>query len=204
MAKPIEGIPGNSGHIHLSLTDLNGTNLFARGERDPSAPFPDVEYLSNLGRYFLAGVLDALPDIMPLLAPNINSYKRMVENYWAPIRVSWGFEDRLSSVRLVAPPTCKPKSTRLEVRVPGADLHPHYALSGLFRAGLRGVDKGMQVKLPPGEQGELLPNSLGEAVGRFERPGSVAREIMGDAFVDAFTISRRHELRVWREAVTDW
>ncbi|KAH7137487.1 hypothetical protein B0J13DRAFT_609512 [Dactylonectria estremocensis] len=210
MAKPIEGLPGNSGHIHVSLTDLEGKNLFARETPDADAPWSDITYLSDTGRSFLAGLIEALPDIMPLLAPNINSYKRLIDNYWAPVTVSWGLEDRLSSLRLVSQPTCKPSATRFEIRIPGADLHPHYALSAIFRAGWRGVQQKIAINLAPAAQqadrhkAERLPNTLLKALERFEAKGSVAREIMGDEFVDAFAVSRHHELRVWREAVTDW
>lgn len=177
---------------------------------DTDAPWPDVAHLSDVGRSFLAGLIGALPEIMPLLVPNINSYKRLVESYWAPVTLSWGFEDRLSSVRLIAAPACKPSATQFEVRIPGADLHPHYALAAIFRAGWRGVQKKLAITLPPtahrpeGDRPELLPNSLDKAMGRFEAKNSIAREIMGDEFVDAYALSRYHELRVWREAVTDW
>lgn len=203
MAKPIEGLPGNSGHIHISLTSLDGdSNLFARSSPDPNPPYPDVASLSDTGRYFLAGLLDALPNLMPLLAPNINSYKRLVENYWAPVSLSWGLEDRMSSIRIIT--GAKPSATRFEIRIPGADLHPHYALAAIFRAGLRGMKKEMSITVPPQNHECRLPNTLAAALGRFEAKGSVAREVMGDEFVDAFAASRHHELKVWRESVTEW
>ncbi|KAM0075321.1 hypothetical protein ACKRZS_012619 [Fusarium odoratissimum] len=210
MAKPIQGLPGNSGHIHVSLTTKEGQNVFVRETPDADPRWPDMAYLSDTGRHFLAGIISALPDIMPLLAPNVNSYKRLVENYWAPVSVSWGFEDRLASIRLVAPPSCKPSATRFEIRVPGADIHPHYALSAIFYAGLRGIKNRMQITIPPESArpketpAERLPNTLEAALGRFGAKDSVARQILGDEFVDFFTVSRRHELRQWREAVTDW
>ncbi|GME26373.1 hypothetical protein ASPZODRAFT_148100 [Neofusicoccum parvum] len=139
MAKPSEHLPGNSGHIHLSFSDGEGNNLFARDDLDQSASWPDIQGISDLGRYFLAGLLEALPDIMPLLAPTINSYKRLVPNYWAPTHVSWGLENRMASIRLVAPPVCSASNTRFEIRIAGADLHPHYALAALIAAGWRGV-----------------------------------------------------------------
>ncbi|TPX12994.1 uncharacterized protein E0L32_006639 [Thyridium curvatum] len=211
LAKPMQGLPGNSGHIHVSLTDLDGTNAFARpGTPDTNAPWPDVAQVSDAGQHFLAGVLTALPDIMPMLAPNVNSYKRLIENYWAPVDISWGLEDRLSSVRLIAPPVCKPSATRFEIRIPGADLHPHYALIALVAAGLWGIQQRLSIPVPPSksrpksDKPELLPNTLDRAVDRFRASGSVARKILGDDFVDFFALTREHELRVWREAVTDW
>lgn len=213
MAKPIQGQPGSSGHIHISLSSLDGKNLFARDSPDPDAPWPDAAGLSDLGRHFLAGVLDALPDIMPLFAPTINSYKRLVENYWAPVNISWGLEDRTASIRVIAPPVCKPDGTRFEVRIPGADLHPHYALSAILAAGWRGVEKKMQIRVPPlssmvttadMSRPARLPNTLEEAVKRFGASDSLAREILEEQFVDFFVATREHELRVWREAVTDW
>ncbi|KAL1867530.1 hypothetical protein VTK73DRAFT_4133 [Phialemonium thermophilum] len=211
MAKPLQGLPGNSGHVHVSLEDAHGRNLFARDQPDPNAPWADVACLSDLGRHFLAGLLDALPDLMPLLAPTVNSYKRLVENYWAPVDLSWGLEHRLSSIRLIAPPVAKPSATRFEVRVPGADLHPHYALFAIVAAGWRGVERQLEIRVPPsatraktGEPAALLPNTLDRAVERFRAPGSVAREVLGDDFVDFYAATREHELRVWREAVTDW
>ncbi|KAJ5594634.1 Glutamine synthetase beta-Grasp [Penicillium hispanicum] len=211
MAKPMHGLPGSSGHIHVSLADSNGNNLFARDTPDPNAPWSDIEYLSDMGRQFLAGLLDALPDIMPLFAPTVNSYKRLVENYWAPVYISWGLEDRIASIRLITPPVCKPGATRFEVRIPGADLHPHFALSVILAAGWRGVQKNLEIPVPPmsaRKQGdprpELLPNTLDKALERFSAPGSIAREILDGEFVDFFTATRQHELGLWREAVTDW
>lgn len=210
MAKPIQGLPGNSGHIHVSLTDLDGKNAFVRDSPDLDAPWSDLVHLSDTGQYFLAGVLNALPDIMPLFAPNVNSYKRLIENYWAPISVSWGFEDRLACIRLVAPPICKPSATRFEIRVPGADIHPHYALNAIFQAGWRGIEERMALDIPPEafradlDPAERLPRTLQCALERFSAKGSVARQIFGDEFVDHFAISRRHELKQWDEAVTDW
>lgn len=209
MAKPVFGLPGNSGHIHISLTSPSGDNLFARTSPDTSATYPDLAHLSDLGRHFLAGLLQALPSIMPAFAPTINSYKRLVENFWAPVHVSWGLEDRTSSIRLIAPPVSSPAATRFEARIPGADLHPHYAMAAILGAGLRGIRKKLPLTVPPTrfrkmEELEFLPNTLDEAVRRFKAPSSVAREIFGDEFVDFYAATREHELRVFREAVTDW
>lgn len=117
----------------------------------------------------------------------------------------------MASIRLITPPVCKPGATRFEVRIPGADLHPHYALAVILAAGWRGVQKKLEIKVPPvsamkkdNTRPELLPNTLEEALKRFNAADSVAREILDGEFVDFFTATREHELRVWREAVTDW
>lgn len=110
---------------------------------------------------------------MPLLAPNINSYKRLLENYWAPVHLSWGFEGRLSSIRVVAPPIYTQSATRLEIHIPGADLDPHYSLAATLAAGWRGVEKETVISIPPSSaksnpcEPELLPNTLEEALKRF-------------------------------------
>jgi glutamine synthetase len=215
MAKPREGLPGNSGHMHCSVISLeSGKNLLAREAPDPNPPFSDLAHLSDLGRHFLAGLIDGLPDIMPIVAPTINSYKRLVENFWAPVTVSWGLEHRAASIRLIAPPTASAKSTRFEVRVCGADANPHLVLAAILALGWRGVEKKLDITLPPLGKGEdvggesdkglRLAKSLKEATARFMAKGSVAREVFGDEFVEHFGGTREHEIRLWDEAVTDW
>jgi glutamine synthetase len=114
MAKPYPHLPGCSGHIHVSLKGIDGLNAFR-----------DTDNKTQMGpvmAHALAGLLEALPSMMAILAPNINSYKRLVENYWAPITVSYGFENRIAAIRIISPPICDPSATRLEIRVPGADV----------------------------------------------------------------------------------
>lgn len=151
---------------------------------------------------------------MPMLAPNINSYKRLVENFWAPVTVSWGLEHRAASIRIVAPPTSKPGATRIEVRVPGADINPSYALAAILALGWRGVEKKLEINHPPlqaglnireiSNSGTRLAKSLREATEIFMRPGSVAREVFGNDFVEHYGGTRENECQLWDEAVTDW
>ncbi|KAM7188403.1 glutamine synthetase [Rhypophila sp. PSN 637] len=214
MAKPKQGLPGNSGHMHVSLVDATGKNLFARESPDENPPYADVAHLSDLGRHFLAGLLEGLPDVMPLVAPTVNSYKRLVENFWAPVTVSWGLEHRAASIRLIAPPTASPSATRFEVRVPGADANPFFVMSAILALGWRGVEKKLELSVPPlgkgedvggeSDKGARLAKSLKEATERFMRKESIAREVFGDEFVEHFGGTREHEIRLWDEAVTDW
>lgn len=148
--------------------------------------------------------------MMPILAPTINSYKRLVENFWAPVTVSWGLEHRAASIRLIAPPTASPKATRFEIRTPGADTNPFYVLSAILAFGLRGIERKLKITIPPlgkgagTNGGERLARNLAEAVKKMKEEGSVAREVLGDEFVEHFAGTREHELRLWEEAVTDW
>ena len=214
MAKPREGLPGNSGHMHVSIVDKTGKNLFYRGSKDGNPEYPDLAFLSDMGRHFLAGLLDGLADVMPIVAPTVNSYKRLVENFWAPVTVSWGLEHRAASIRLIAPPTASPKATRFEIRVAGADANPFLVLAAMLALGWRGIEKKMAIKLPPlgkgedvggaADKGQRLAKSLKEATARFMSKESVAREVFGDEFVEHFGGTREHEIRLWDEAVTDW
>jgi glutamine synthetase len=151
---------------------------------------------------------------MPIIAPTVNSYKRLVENFWAPVTVSWGLEHRAASIRLIAPPIASAKATRFEIRVCGADANPSLVLATILGLGWRGIEKKLDLTLPPlskgadvgsaEDKGERLPKNLKDSTARFMAKGSVAREIFGDEFVEHFGGTREHELRLWDEAVTDW
>ncbi|KIJ69333.1 hypothetical protein HYDPIDRAFT_24177 [Hydnomerulius pinastri MD-312] len=238
MAKPWGNLPGCSGHTHVSLKDASGNNIFAcsNPKGRPDAAFEDTKFLSLIGEQFLAGLLDGLPDVMPLLVPTINGYKRLVggEAFWAPNAVTYGYDSRAASVRIISPPSCPPAATRFEVRVPGADMNPYFAISAIFQLGLRGIEKKMKLTIPPistfqndparkkeasivpllaicphltesmSIQVVMLPSSLEEATGRMMRPGGVAREVFGDEFVDHYGGTREHEVHLWNQAVTNW
>ncbi|KAG2124611.1 hypothetical protein DEU56DRAFT_827098 [Suillus clintonianus] len=221
MAKPWGNLPGCSGHIHVSLKDGEGHNVFSLSNVDRdrgrvNAAFEDTRYLSELGEYFLAGVLDGLPDVMPMLVPTINGYKRLVggEAFWAPNAVTYGYDSRAASIRIISPPSVPPSATRLEIRVPGADMNPYFALSAIFQLGMRGIAKQLKLTTPPistyqsdparKKEVVLLPRSLEDATKAMMRPDSIAREVFGDDFVDHFGATREHEVRLWDAAVTNW
>ncbi|GAA5829207.1 hypothetical protein JCM3766R1_001017 [Sporobolomyces carnicolor] len=222
MAKPYADQPGCSGHVHISLRDSQGKNVFAVGPEDlkdgrKDAKFDDTKRISQEAEWFLAGVLEGLPDIMPCLVPTINGYKRLVESFWAPTSVSYAYENRVASVRIISPPMADPKSTRLEVRVPGADMNPYIVFSAVLGLGLRGIRNKIELTRPPiSTKGlkdgsaaseiklERLPKTLLSATERFMAPSSLAREVLGDDFVDHYGATRLNEWNVFSQAVTDW
>lgn len=222
MAKPWGNLPGCSGHIHVSLRE-GDKSLFAVSDEElktgrQGAAYNDTKFISQEGEWFLAGILDGLPDIMPMLVPTINGYKRLVggEAFWAPNAVTYGYDSRAASVRIISPPSVPPAATRFEVRVPGADMNPYFALSAVFALGMRGIEKKLPLPCPPISQMtpedklsgkvQMLPQSLESATARMMRPESIAREecVFGNDFVDHFGGTREHEVRLWNEAVTNW
>ena len=134
MAKWSDQEDGSSGHVHQSLWDAEGKNIFF----DPAAP----HHLSDALKQYSAGVLKLLPDFLALFAPNINSYKRYMVGTWAPTTATWGIETRTTALRLV-PGTMK--STRLENRTPGADANPYLAMAASLAAGLYGLEHKLEL-----------------------------------------------------------
>ncbi|KAK4058438.1 hypothetical protein OIO90_000597 [Microbotryomycetes sp. JL221] len=217
MAKPYSNQPGCSGHVHISLRDAKtGKNIFAVDEADlktgrSDALYDDTKRISKIAEHFLAGVLKGLPDIMPCLLPNVNGYKRLVESYWAPVNVSYAYESRVASVRIISPPLADPAATRLEVRVPGADMNPYLTFAAVIACGLQGIKQSLPLTLKPlktiqGQKPKLerLPKTLQEATIKMANKDSVARQVLGDEFVDHFVGTRQHEWNLFASAVTDW
>jgi glutamine synthetase len=199
MAKWSGELPGCSGHIHQSLWDLEGkTNLFF----DAKTP----TQMSKLFEHYVAGQIACLPELLPLYAPTINSYKRLVEGAWAPTKANWGLDNRTTALRVIAGGK---KSTRIETRVNGSDSNPYLALAAALASGLYGVEQ----QLPLGEavrgsgyadpKAAVLPRNLEEATLRFEQ-SALARRFFGDAFVEHFAATRHWEWRQYSQAVSDW
>jgi glutamine synthetase len=131
--------------------------------------------------------------------------------FWAPNAVTWGYDSRAASIRLITPPSCPPSATRMEVRVPGADMNPYFAISAIFLLGLRGIEKKLSIPLPPvkdlmNDKSKVvkLATGLDTATKLFMREGSVAREVFGHEFVEHYGGTREHEVGMWNEAVTNW
>jgi glutamine synthetase len=198
MAKWSSALPGCSGHMHQSLWTKAG-NAFDDGG-DPSR-------MSKVFKSYLAGQLRALPELLPFFAPTVNSYKRLVDGYWAPTKVTWGIDNRTVAFRVIPGGA---KSTRVEVRVSGSDINPYLSLAASVGAGLWGVTQELALDMPPVvgsaymmEKAERLPRTLQEATRRLS-DSRIAREILGDEFVDHYVRTREWEWRQFQDAVTDW
>lgn len=201
MAKWDAKLPGCSGHLHQSLWD--------NSDRDRNVFYDahDPHRLSDTFRHYLAGQMRFVPELLPFLAPTVNSYKRLVEGHWAPTRVTWGIDNRTVAFRAIPG---SDKSTRLETRVPGADINPYLALAAVVGAGLYGIEKRLELPSEPisgnGYEAEgvaRLAGNLAEATDLLER-SQVARELFGDDMVDHFVATRRWEWREFQKAVTSW
>ena len=198
MAKPHQNLPGCSGHIHQSLSD-GQHNLFF----DAKTP----RKMSQLFESYLAGQVNCMMEFAPLLWPTINSYKRLVDGFWAPVKPSWGMDNRTASFRVIAG---SPKTTRLETRCPGADVNPYLAMAAVIAAGLDGVEKGLKLTTAPitgtnqgAENVARAPRTLIETTRNFQK-SDIARDWLGDDFVEHYAATRDWEWRQWLDAVTDW
>ena len=198
MAKWNAAYPGCSGHIHQSLSD-GKKNLFADAKGRHG--------MSKMFESYLAGQVAHLMEFAPMFWPTINSYKRLVDGFWAPVKPTWGVDNRTASFRVIGG---SPKSTRLETRCPGADVNPYLAMAAVIAAGLDGVEKGPKLTAPPihgtnggAENIPRAPRTLIETTRNFQQ-SKVARDWLGDTFVDHFAATREWEWRQWLDGVTDW
>ncbi len=190
MAKVSPDLPGSSGHLHQSLW-RDGQNLFSGGLD------------GEMGAY-IAGLVEFLPELMALFCPTVNSYKRTVPGAWAPVNATWGIDNRTTAVRAL-PSTGK--SARIELRLTGADINPYLAMAASLAAGLEGIKLGLK-PWPPVVDGynsgaKALPRSLAQAT-RLLKASEMARDWLGDAFVDHYAATREWEVRQFEKAVTDW
>ncbi len=198
MAKWSQQYPGCSGHVHQSLAD-GKKNVF----HDPKGRFA----MSKLFESYLAGQMATLLEFAPMFWPTINSYKRLVDGYWAPVKPTWGIDNRTASFRVIPGSS---KSHRLETRCPGADCNPYLALAACIAAGLHGIEQGLKLTAKPvegtnvgGEGIARAPRTLIETA-RVFKASDRARDWFGDEFIDHFAATREWEWRQWQDAVTDW
>lgn len=185
MAKPYAEHPGNGMHVHVSVLDVDGQNIFAAAQDDDASP--------RL-RAAVAGVLNTMHDLQAIFAPHLNSYRRFQPMSFAPTAPEWGYDNRSAAVRL--PETHGP-AARLEHRICGADVNPYLALAAI----LGGIHHGLTTNLPlsaplddPDHQpAEKLSHDWIYAVDRFEG-SDIAQQIFGDDFRDLYVAIRRNEI----------
>ncbi|MCA9657338.1 MAG: glutamine synthetase [Myxococcales bacterium] len=206
MAKWSADYPGQSGHIHVSLAERGGDgkpgkNVFY----DPAEPATMSETMAH----FVAGQVALLPELLPMVCPTINSYRRLVPGMWAPLASNWGVENRTTAIRIIP----GEKSQRSEFRIGPADANPYLAMAAALGAGLYGIEKRLPLPDPidgnayelqaQGKAGAPLPTNLADATARF-KASKAAREIFGDTFVDHFAATREWEIREAQRHVSDW
>jgi glutamine synthetase len=198
MAKVNASLPGSSGHLHQSLWNADGNKNLFYDKKDPRG-------ISELMRQYIGGQLALMPEVMAMICPTINSYKRTVPGTWAPVGVSWGVENRTTALRAIPGGA---KSTRVEYRLAGADGNPYLAMAAALASGLHGIENRMEPAAAvagSAYDGNLpaLPRSLAESTARMKSSAAV-RAIFGDIFVDHFTATREWEVKQFEKAVTNW
>jgi glutamine synthetase len=195
MAKPHAKEPGSAMHIHQSVVDLQtGKNVFSAADGGPTPLF--FAHIAGLQRY--------LPAAMALLAPNVNSYRRITRFQVAPINVQWGYDNRTAGLRV---PMSEPQSRRVENRLSGADANPYLAKAASLACGYLGMVQGLEPSEPiAGSAHDLpfsLPRNLDEAIRRL-RECEALIDILGEAFVNAFTLVKEAEYEVFLQVISSW
>ena len=194
MARPLDGVPGSGAHLHCSVADGGGGNIFALEDgRAPAAL-----------RHFIGGLQTWLPEAFALIAPNVNSFKRFVPDLSAPINLEWGYDNRTAGLRV---PYGPPASGRVENRVAGADVNPYLLTATTLACGWL----GMQDRVEPTEPHEgnayeapaTLPSDLGHALATLAANRRLA-ELLSEAFIEAYVDVKRSELQDFQKWMTPW
>jgi len=195
MAKPMQGEPGSSMHIHQSVLKAStGRNLFATRTGKDTTLF--LSHIAGLQRY--------LPSMLPLLAPNVNSYRRLTPYSDAPINTHWGYDNRTVGLRV---PNSEPEARRVENRVAGADSNPYLAIAASLACGYLGMTEKLKPRPPVDRSAyrlaHTLPRTLYDALHRFSgsRPIKTA---LGEQFVDAVTLVKNAELLAYQQVISSW
>jgi glutamine synthetase len=200
MAKWSKDWPGQSGHIHMSLKGRSGESIFHDAAK--------THCMSDAMRWFVGGQQRLLPELLAMVAPTINSFRRLIPGFWAPTDATWGVENRTTALRVIPGSA---KSQRVEYRIAAADANPYVILSAALASGLWGIehqvepeamvtgnayDKKFPAKL-------ALSRTLWDAAQRL-KASKMAREWFGDAFVEHYAATREWEEREFRKHITDW
>ncbi len=195
MAKPLEREAGSAMHVHQSLLDKKtGQNVFSTEEGEPSELF----------HHYLGGLQKYLPQAMSLMAPNVNSYRRIARFNSAPINVQWGYDNRTVGLRI---PHSSPANRRIENRIIGADCNPYLALAASLAAGYLGMIQKVKPSEPvQGSAYDLpyqLPRSLQDALALL-RGSDELKQVLGQRFVRAYTAVKEKEYETFFAVISSW
>ena len=193
MAKPMQGQPGSAMHVHLSVEDAKGRNVFSKADGEPSEMF----------HHALGGMQKYLPAAMPLMAPYVNSYRRLHFGEDSPTNLAWGVDNRTVGLRV---PRGKPGGRRIENRVPGADANPYLAVAATLAAAMLGIENKSKPKREHTKSGEdltTIPSNLDAALDALA--GETALHgILGERFVALFDEVKRAESRAYLQVISPW
>lgn len=205
MPKPFDGVPGSGMHVHQSLLDADGTNAF-RGDDDYG--------LSEIAKHFIAGQLHHAAAICAVLAPLVNSYKRLVRGFEAPIFISWARTNRGALIRV--PHVGRAEATRVELRSPDPSCNPYLAFAVMLRCGLDGIERRLPLPAPIEESlygfddvelerrnVGVLPDNLRDALDALAAD-DVVMDALGDHLGERFIEAKRLEWSQYRGQVTPW
>jgi glutamine synthetase len=195
MAKPLENEPGSAMHIHQSIIDVkSGRNIFTADDGSPSRLF----------HHFLAGQQTYLPAAMCLLAPYVNSYRRLVPNGAAPINVEWGIDNRSAGLRV---PISSENARRVENRLAGADSNPYLALAASLACGYLGMKGAMEPRAAvignAYRNDHQLPRGLLEALNEFEESEDL-HKVLGPRFCHVYMALKRSEFEEFMRVISPW
>lgn len=208
MPKPIMGVNGSGMHVHQSIFNNEGKNLFF----DPK----DDYHLSNLAKYFIQGQLSHIKAMNAILNPTVNSYKRLVVGYEAPVYIAWGQRNRSALIRIPLYTRGREKSVRTELRCPDPSANPYLAFAVMLAAGLDGIRK-KKLPPPPVEENiydftreeamarniDILPRDITEALDHL-RKDDVVREALGEFAYEKFCNLKKIEWESYSLQVTPW
>lgn len=208
MPKPIFGVNGSGMHTHQSLFDKKGENLFYNEK--------DKYKLSPLAYYFMGGQLKHIKEMVAVLCPTVNSYKRLVRGYEAPVYICWGQRNRSAMIRVPKYSKGREKSTRLELRCPDPTCNPYLAFAVMLAAGLKGIEEEDEPPAPVEEDVygfddrklaefyiKSLPGNLGEALEEYKK-SRFMRETLGEHVFDKYLKVKTAEWNEFQRSVTDW
>ncbi|APW44234.1 glutamine synthetase family protein [Rhodoferax saidenbachensis] len=194
MAKPMEMEPGSAMHIHQSILDKDGNNVFSQADGTASPAF--FHYIAGLQKY--------VPQVTALFAPYVNSYRRLTPDMSAPTNVQWGYDNRTCGIRI---PNSSPAARRVENRVPGVDVNPYLAIATTLACGYLGMLEQEQPSAPltasAWQMEAALPRHLEDAI-RLLRECGPMRGVLGELFIDAFCAVKELEFRTYNRVISSW